>query len=640
MLSRTERTSRARLALERHAVVSESLLPREISASWQRCLEAGLDPRSAPEAAVLDGAELARRQDASGHAFQLARAEMETLYHQIAGSEFMIAFADADGVVLDTLSDQAFGASAGGRRIMCGSVWSEAVAGTNALGTAAAIGQPIIIHGAEHFFSCYRPISCAAAPIRAPGGSMVGLLDASSNCSSRQSHTLALVQMAATHIENGLFVREMRSQVVIGIHPRAEFLGTISAGMIAVDEEGIIRAANGRAAMLLAGLNLAPGTRFEQVFNESWRSFLARLCAEDRVFLRDALGSSCAVSWANPHSAFLSPRRQHAVPRAMAQHVHSKATDTDFVAKDAQVQAALALVDSAVRIGAPILIHGETGSGKEMLARYAHKASGRRGEFVAINCAAIPEELFEAELFGHEAGAFTGARKHGNTGLIVSADGGTLLLDEIAELPLPLQAALLRFLDDQRVRPVGGRASRQVDVQVLAATNADLRAEVEAKRFRADLLYRLDIVQATLPPLRARSDFDAAVRFVLQRIDEGAAITEAALVGLRAHHWPGNFRELRTMLTRALLAAPGGVIDARQTDAVLPPSAGAAPSSLRGKSAEEVLRVFRETGGNISVTAERLAIARNTVYRYVREAAASRSHDVPPVRRVGRKPAS
>ncbi|HYD59549.1 MAG TPA: sigma-54-dependent Fis family transcriptional regulator [Noviherbaspirillum sp.] len=634
MLSRTERTSRARLALERHAVVSESLLPREISASWQRCLEAGLDPTSIPEVPVLDGAELARRQEASGHVFQLARAEMETLYHQIAGSEFMIAFADADGVVLDTMSDQAFGASAGGRRIMCGSAWSEAVAGTNALGTAAAIGQSIIIHGAEHFFSCYRPISCAATPIRAPGGRMVGLLDASSNCSSRQSHTLALVQMAATHIENGLFVREMRSQVVIGIHPRAEFLGTISAGMIAIDESGVIRAANGRAAMLLAGLSLAPGTRFEQVFNESWGAFLARLCVEDRLFLRDALGSSYAVSWANPHSAFLSARRRHAAPRPAP-----RTRDAGFVAEDSQVQAAMALVDSAVRIGAPILIHGETGSGKEMLARYTHQASGRRGEFVAINCAAIPEELFEAELFGHEAGAFTGARKNGNAGLIVSADGGTLLLDEIAELPLPLQAALLRFLDDQRVRPVGGRASRRVDVQVLAATNADLRAEVGAKRFRADLLYRLDIVQASLPPLRARSDFDAAARFVLARIDEDAAITEAALARLRTYHWPGNFRELRTMLTRALLAAPAGVIDAQQADAVLPPPAGAEPSSLRGKSAEEVLRVFRETGGNISVTAERLAIARNTVYRYVREAA-SRSHDVPPVRRAGRKPAS
>ncbi|OGB24434.1 MAG: hypothetical protein A3I66_10495 [Burkholderiales bacterium RIFCSPLOWO2_02_FULL_57_36] len=628
MLSRTERTSRARLALERKAVVAESLLPREISASWQRCLDAGLDPRSVPEISVLEAPELRRRQEGSGHVYPLARAEMEMLYHQIAGSEFMIAFADADGVVLDTLSDQAFGASSNGRQIMCGSMWSEAVAGTNALGTAAAMQQSVIIHGAEHFFSCYRPISCAAAPVRDAGGRMVGLLDASSNCASRQSHTLALVQMAATHIENGLFVREMRSHVVLGIHPRTEFLGTISAGMIAIDEHGTIRAANTRAAILLAGLKLAPGTHFEQVFNEPYQAFLARLCANDRLFLRDALGSSHAIAWANPNSAFLSSRQRHALPQPVP--VSDKRStvmpaDADFVAQDPQLHAILAQVDAAARLPAPILIYGETGSGKEMLARHAHAVSGRRGEFVAINCAAIPEELFEAELFGYEAGAFTGARKNGNAGLIAGADGGTLLLDEIAELPLQLQAALLRFLDDQRVRPVGGRTSRRIDVLVLAATNADLRAEVAAKRFRADLLYRLDIVQVTLPPLRARSDFTAAARFALRRINEHATITDDAIARLRTYHWPGNFRELCTILTRALLASPDDAIDAQQVADVLSAQAGAArvalPSSLREKNAEAVLRVFHETGGNISVTAEKLSIARNTVYRYVREAA-------------------
>jgi len=630
MLSRTERTSRARLALERKSVVAESLLPAEISASWQRCLDAGLDPRSVPEIAVLEAPALQRRQEGSGDVYPLARAEMETLYHQIAGSEFMIAFADADGVVLDTLSDQAFGASTNGRQIMCGSVWSEAMAGTNALGTAAAMQQSVIIHGAEHFFSCYRPISCAAAPVRDASGNMVGLLDASSNCASRQSHTLALVQMAATHIENGLFAREMRFHVVLAIHPRAEFLGTISAGMIAVDEQGVVCAANARAATLLAGLKLAAGTRFEQVFNEPYQAFLARLCAGDRLFLRDALGSSHAIAWVNPNSAFLSSRQRPAPPllaRPPHKGVAVVTADSDFVAQDPRLGAILAQVNAAARLPAPILIYGETGSGKEMLARHAHASSGRRGEFVAINCAAIPEELFEAELFGYEAGAFTGARKNGNAGLIAGADGGTLLLDEIAELPLQLQAALLRFLDDQRVRPVGGRASRRVDVLVLAATNADLHAEVAAKRFRADLLYRLDIVQVTLPPLRTRSDFSAAVHFSLQRIDEHARITEDAIARLRTYHWPGNFRELRTVLTRALLASPANAIDGAQVADVLAAHAGVAraslPSSLREKNAEAVLRVFRETGGNISVTAERLSIARNTVYRYVRESAAS-----------------
>jgi transcriptional regulator of acetoin/glycerol metabolism len=630
MLSRTERTSRARLALERRSVVAEGLLSKPISASWQRCLEAGLDPRAMPKTVMLPAPELRQRRERSDYVYHLARAEMEMLYHQIAGSNFMIAFADPQGVVLDTLSDQAFGSSDDGRQILCGTVWSEAVAGTNALGTAAAMEQSIIIHGTEHFFSCFRPISCAAAPIRDAGGRMVGLLDASSDCASRQSHTLALVQMAAAHIENGLFAREMRSHLIVGIHPRAEFLGTISAGMIALDERGIISAVSGRVASLLSGLKVTPGTHFEQVFAEPYSAFLARVCTDDRLFLRDALGSAYAVAWANPGASFLSQRHHHsalqllAPPRSPAPAVAK--SDAHFVAEDPQVRETMALVASAVRLPAPVLIYGETGSGKEMLARYAHAASGRRGEFVAINCAAIPEELFEAELFGYEAGAFTGARKGGYAGLIASADGGTLLLDEIGELPLPLQAALLRFLDDQRVRPVGGRSARAVDVLILAATNADLKADVAARRFRADLLYRLDIVQAVLPPLRARSDFAAAVRFVLARIDKQATVTRAAIARLGAHDWPGNFRELRTVLTRALLASPNAAIDVAQVEALLPAEARPAclgqASSLREKTAEEVLRTYRDTGGNVSVTAERLAISRNTVYRYIREAAA------------------
>lgn len=629
MLTSMERTSRARLALERRGAVAEGLLAKEISASWQRCLEAGLDPQTVRKTAMLDAPEVCQRRNNSGYAYHLARAEIETLYHQIAGSNFMIAFADAQGVVLDAMSDHAFGSSADGRQLLCGSVWSEVLAGTNAMGTASTIQQPVIVHGAEHFLSCFRSLSCSAAPIRDASGHMVGLLDATSHCESHQLHTLALMQMAAARIENGLFLREMRSHVIFGIHSRVEFLGTISGGMIAVDENGIICAINGHVADLMASLKVAPGTRFEQVFAEPYHAFLARLClcSEDRLFLRDALDRTYAVVWTNPGNSFLSSCRTHSVPQlasAMRSLPALAEPEAQFVSDDAQVRKTMVLVASAARSSTPILIYGETGSGKEMLARYAHAASGRQGEFVPINCAAIPDELFEGELFGYEAGAFTGARKGGAAGLIAHADGGTLLLDEIGELPMQLQAKLLRFLDDRRVRPVGGRTTRAVDVLILAATNADLTADVAAKRFRADLLYRLDIVQAILPPLRVRGDFSAAVRFMMARIDSRANVTEAAIARLGAHDWPGNFRELRTVLTRALLVAPNAVIDVAQVADLLPAdtkSARLTPvSSLREKNAEEVLRVFRDNGGNVSLTAHKLAISRNTVYRYIREA--------------------
>lgn len=626
MLTNAERIARARLVLERRGIAVEDMLAAEVSASWSRCIETGLEPHGKPHNVALVESELRERRERSGHVRRLALAEMETLYHQIAGSNFLIAFADAEGAVLEAVADHQFGESDSGRQIVPGTLWSEEIRGTNGLGTSIVAGRPVIIHGAEHFFSCYSRVCCTAAPIRDSGGRIVGILDASSDCTSRQRHTLALVQMAATHVENGLFAHEMRSHIVLAIHPRAEFLGTISAALVAIDEQGAISAVSSRGAGIFAGLQVATGASFERLFNESFEKFLARLHGSDQTYLRDALGSVHAVTWVNRGSAGAhGGRRFNRAQSGSALPQSRPLREPAFVAEDRGVRDALALIAAAVRVGAPILIHGETGSGKEMLARYAHEVSGRRGEFVAINCAALPEELFEAELFGYVSGAFTGARKDGYEGLIAAADGGTLLLDEIRELPLSLQAALLRFLDDRSVRPVGGRSSRTVDVQILAATNADLAGEVAARHFRADLLYRLDTVKAVVPPLRARSDFGAAARFVLTRIDPAATISEEAVARLAMHRWPGNFRELRAVLTRALLAATDMKIGIDEIAVLLPSvptgNCDITGSALRNKAMEEVMREFRRTGGNVSHTARNLSISRNTVYRHLRDAA-------------------
>lgn len=626
MLTNAERIARARLVLEHRGIAIEDMLAAEVSASWSRCIETGLEPHGKPRAFAISEIELKQRRQQSGYVRRLALAEMETLYHQIAGSNFLIAFADAEGIVLEAFADPQFGESDSGRQIVPGTLWSEKIRGTNGLGTAIMAGRPVIIHGPEHFFSCYARVCCTAVPIRDAGGQVAGILDASSDCTSRQSHTMALVQMAATHIENVLFAHEMHAHIVLAIHPRVEFLGTISAALVAVDEAGVVSAVSNRANAILAGLQVAAGASFESLFNEPFEKFLARLHGNEQTFLRDAMGSAHAVKWVNRGSASVlkGPRLAHVQfcgtpppPRSLREQT--------FVAEDRNVRDGLALIDSAVRVNAPILIYGETGSGKEMFARYAHEASGRRGDFVAINCAALPEALFEAELFGYVAGAFTGARKDGYEGLIAATDGGTLLLDEISELPLPLQAALLRFLDDHSVRQVGGRCSRRIDVQILAATNSDLAAEVVARRFRADLLYRLDTVKVVVPPLRARSDFGTAVRFVLAVLDRTAAISDEAITRLAVHKWPGNFRELRSVLTRALLAGTSMEIGIDEIAALLPSAPvgrdDMSGSALRHKATEEVTREFHRVGGNVSHTARNLSISRNTVYRHLREAA-------------------
>ncbi|MEY2689893.1 MAG: hypothetical protein RL375_4093, partial [Pseudomonadota bacterium] len=653
---------------------------------------------------------------------RLALAELETLQQQISGSNFLLAFADREGVILDLYADQRFAMSGNGEDIMLGSRWTEAARGTNGLGTALATGRAVAVTGPEHYFIDLRHVSCTASPVRDAHGQVVGVLDASSYIESRQRHTQALVQMSASQIENRLLMHQMRSDWVLAIHPRPEFLGTLSAGLLAFDASGQLRAANERARILLSGLTLDRQTRFEELFREPFEHVLGRLrrkAVGTELRLCDALGSvlharcvsdaptaaptarvptsrsgrgmlppaetaspaarlqgiplphgAAAPRPADRTTAHTSPAVAPARPSRIS-HTHDHLRD--FVVDDPQVQEALDLVSAAVRLQAPILIRGESGSGKEMLARHAHAVSGRRGEFVAVNCAALPTELFEAELFGYVGGAYTGARREGDVGLIVSADGGTLLLDEIRELGPTAQAALLRFLDDQQVRPVGGHSLRKVDVQLLAATHADLEAEVAARRFRADLFYRLHTVAVAVPPLRQRNDLAAVVDQMLCRLDRHASISAAALNRLRQERWPGNFRELRAVLTRALLRCDDRHIDlpdlarvlgpyptapslATKTDersdqittrgldakggaraggspprrvlstSPAPRPSGAAPtalSALQLGATSAVMDEYTRNGGSVSQTSRNLGISRTTVYRHLRLAGAA-----------------
>lgn len=603
--------------------------------SWARCMEQGLSPDAPLSTPVVEARDLAYRRDHAEFVRRLAKAELETLSRQIAGSNFLLAFADHEGVILDLYADNRFDMSGSDACIVAGSCWSETVAGTNGLGTALATGQAAVVTGLEHYFLQLGRISCTAAPVYDAFGQLAGALDASSYYESRQSHTRALVQMAATHIENGLLAHQMNGRLVLAVHPRPEYLSTLSAGLLAFDDSGTLLAMNSPARVLLSGLDVARGAHFESLFGEPMDLVLARLHVRSEATVRDALGSvlvarmvgrpsSMRLSRGLGQAAAAPPRLPAGVAGRTPGHEPRQpvAASTSFLAEDPEVAAACRLVEAAMRLRVPILLQGETGTGKELLARHAHHSSGRRGQFVAVNCAAIPAELFEAELFGYEAGAYSGARREGSPGLIRSADGGTLLLDEVRDLPLPQQAALLRFLDDQQVRPVGAHHHVGVDVQLLAACHADLQQEVTQGRFRADLLYRLTTVQVVLPALRRRRDLPAAVRLTLGALDARLSIDDAAVRRLAEHDWPGNFRELRAVLTRLVLqrdgaVEPGQPISAAEVAVVLP--GAVLPGSVLQRSAAELVRQeYERCGRSVSQTSRNLGISRTTVYRHLR----------------------
>jgi transcriptional regulator of acetoin/glycerol metabolism len=605
LISAEDRLARARTVLERRHMTPADLLAPEISASWTRCLEHGLDPENPPSLRSIAEPALRRARETAGAMRPLVLAEMENLHQQIAGSNFIIAFALPDGLLLDTMADPSFDATARSSSIRPGSFWSEIGCGTNALGSVAATRRPLTIHGGEHFFSRYGKLTCTAAPVFAPDGSLAGVLDASSDCQSRQQHTRALVSMAATQIENGLFRENHRGDIVVAFHNRAEYLHTLSAGLMAFDPSGLILGANPQARLFLHGLPAAPGRRFDGVFRTGFEAFLDAGRRDTRLSLQDRVGSTFTASIENLQPLLVRLPRRSAITAAPRE---------TFVAADPVVATAMRQVEAAARRRLPILIRGETGTGKEQLARYAHTASGRAGRFVPVNCAALPDSLVEAELFGHAEGAFTGARRGGSAGLVSQAHGGTLFLDEIGDMPIALQAVLLRLLDDWMVRPIGGGAAREVDVLLVAATNLDLREAVATNRFRADLYYRLDTIEALLPPLRERTDFAAILHHLLAALGASTEVEPAAAVRLAAHTWPGNIRELRNALTRLTLIDAERPIALADVERLLEAPA-AASDKLRDQMTARILAAHRETGGNLSATARRLGVSRNTVYR-------------------------
>ncbi|PYT05265.1 MAG: sigma-54-dependent Fis family transcriptional regulator [Acidobacteria bacterium] len=289
--------------------------------------------------------------------------------------------------------------------------------------------------------------------------------------------------------------------------------------------------------------------------------------------------------------------------------------------------------ETAARADSTVIITGESGTGKDVLARFIHARSARSDSpMISVNCAALPETLFESEFFGHERGAFTGATatKHG---LIEAADGSTLLLDEVGEMPLQTQVKLLQFLEEGRFRRVGSTRDRESDVRVIAATNRNLADEVNTGRFRADLFYRLNVISLHVPPLRQRrEDIPALVEHFLtvfrERFNRPALdLSDEARQRLSSYDWPGNVRELRNCLERAAALATSDRIEAdqilqsvsTQSGEGKTPAPDAAPATLEQLERQHILRVLADAGGNRERAAAILGISARTLYRKLRE---------------------
>lgn len=604
--------ARARRQLEAQGRFPGGALPADIAESWTRSIAHGLDPTGAGRTLMVEGRALAEARERHEDLIRFARPELELLFDQIAGSNFMVALGSPEGVVLETLADPHF-VDGAGRDVVPGSVWTEALRGTNAMGLALATGLAAQVYGGEHYLRGHAGIACISAPIFDGRGGLAGVLDASSGSTVRQQHTAALVQMSASNIENGLIRRVHEDRLVLQFHPRPEYLGTLSVGMLVLEGDLRIHAINRRGTLLLTGLPALIGRGFEDVFEGRVDEALRRLVQGETLRVRDRFGSAVSMRCVANRASFAlagGKRRGEGAARTPA---GDRNLFKDVVVEDPGLWRQLVALPDAARAGLPIAIEGEIGTGKEIVARLAHAASGRSGPFVAFDARLADPSSAERVIFGEKD----------DPGLIGRAAGGTLCLDEVAALPVRAQTALTRLLDLGEYRRCGTSESSRADLFIVSSALRPLDEAVTEGRLLPELRFRLAGFTLALPPLRKRSDRAVLARRLLAAADPSLLLDERAVALIEAHPWPGNLHELRACMARAALMASGPVVSA--ADLADLQGAGSEETACDGCrdvpwKAQQCRQVRAEVAlhnGNVSRAARRLGMSRTTVYRHL-----------------------
>lgn len=614
-----------------------------IASSWSRCLEQyGIDPGQCHQTVVADHNLLLESREKLSEMRDIARLEMSNLYQQIAGSGYAIILTDSEGMIVDNVTDPVRVKEFTRAGLWLGALWSEQQEGTNGIGTCLIEKRPVTVHQDEHFRSNNTDLTCSGAPIFDAHGQMLAVLDASSASSrdSKQSqfHTSALVTLSAKMIENCHFLQQFGNNWVLRFHQRPEFIGMISEGMVAFDGSGKILAVNQSALNQLNCNDRKPLMlhTVSDIFETRLETLLARSSRQPSAVwpVRDRQGRGYFAMLVGPEhqltiAADPTPQTQAPCLSSASDQLSLTTLSGADTMMAYNVRCAQRLMNKDINI----LLSGETGTGKEVFAQAVHNASNRANKaFVAINCAAIPENLIESELFGYKEGAFTGARRGGRRGKIAQVGGGTLFLDEIGDMALSLQTRLLRVLEEKMVIPLGSDKPIAVDLHVISASHRNLVELVEKNEFREDLYYRLNGITLTIPALRERTDRAALIRSIVAAESEHGSINieNNAFDVLENYHWPGNIRQLRNVLKTAAALCDGATIrlqdlppDIVQSHAKNPASApaSAAPerSALAEAEREALCQELERNHWNISATSNQLGISRNTLYRKMKK---------------------
>ena len=618
-----------------------------VARSHERCRRYGVDEDRVYSARILSERELFDRLEARRELVLVAEPFLSQLYGFVRGSNFFSMLTDADGCILSMMGDDDILSEAFALRMAPGAFMDERSIGTNAMGTCLAEGEPVQVSGDEHYIKAYHRWTCSGAPIRDADGTVIGAIDLTGYSENVHPHTLGMVVAAADAMGRMLEVRRYNERLQLSNTYLEALLDSITAGIVGVDLEGAVRTVNAHAASMFGYEEKAMRAMRAQDLFEGWDEVREAMLrgqrfADEDVFVRAAANklqfNLTAYPALGPDGSLrdvILVFKDVKKVRKLANRIMGRRAIYTFdkiIGDDPGFARAIEFAKKMADSRSNILIMGESGTGKELFAQAIHNHSDRRDEaFVAINCAAIPRALIESELFGYEEGSFTGARHGGQPGKFEVADGGTVFLDEIGEMPLDMQTRLLRVIEEGTVCRIGSSKESVVNVRVIAATNKELADEVAKGNFRKDLFYRLNVLPMRLPPLRERKgDIPVLVEFFMDRITRKlnkrpVDIPERRMRDLMDYDWPGNIRELENLVELMVNAEAAGPPDgssarARPTDDSRKPSVAVPPSEpeselLADAERGHIERVLARYDGNVTLAAKALGIGRNTLYR-------------------------
>ncbi|MBN2287507.1 MAG: sigma-54-dependent Fis family transcriptional regulator [Tissierellales bacterium] len=598
----------------------------------------GVDRKQVKSKRILDENELRELIHKKQELICIAEPFIKQLYDFVKSSNFIVILNDEEGCILNVIGNTTMLEKAYETGLIPGAYMSEACIGTNGMGTALHERKALQVSGTEHFAEVFHGWTCSGAPIKDHEGNITGCLDLTGDKHLVNSHTLGMVASAAQAIESMLQIKSYTEEIAKNKIYIETMINSLPSSIFTADFEGNIKLVNKYTYSMFGYDEETMKKSKAQHIIVCWDRIIEQIKNKESIFQEDVYVNVPMNKIEVNLSAYpiLDPKgnpieivfviKDVKKMRKLANKVMGSRAVYTFDKVIGQDEEFLKIVEFAKKVAdskSTILLMGESGTGKEIFAQSIQNYSNRRKEpFVALNCGAIPKNLIESELFGYVEGAFTGAKQGGHPGKFEIADGGTIFLDEIGEMPFDLQTRLLRVMEESTVRRVGGSEEIPIDVRIIAATNKMLKEEVEKGNFRKDLYYRLNVLPLRLPPLRERkNDIPLFIDYFMEKKSKKlnkkkVTLPKQYLDYLYEYDWPGNIRELENLVELII-----------NTESV-PSDFKSKKISMNDKQAyylndltlEELEKIHIEKSlqkynYNISQVAKSLGISRNSIYR-------------------------